>query len=101
MTHTGLTANKRVIAILLAVLFACAVAFSLAFVLHVAGHDCSGEDCPVCARIAACLNVLRTLLTAVFIAAAAVFAARFAVCAMRRFAAPAQTPTVLKVRLLN
>lgn len=96
-------AKKRICAILLAALFAFAAAFSLAFIAHAAGHDCSGEDCPVCAALEVCLNVLRVFAFAVF----AAFAALAAVCAARfalsphAIAAAAQTPTSLKVKLLN
>ncbi len=38
-----------------------AFVFSVGFVLHAAGHDCSGHDCPVCAFVAVCEANLQQL----------------------------------------
>ena len=43
----------RILAIVFAVLFACTMLTSVLFIALEAGHDCTGDDCPVCVRIAA------------------------------------------------
>ena len=79
-----------------------AFVFSVGFVLHAAGHDCSGHDCPVCAFVAVCEANLQQLGSGyapapiVPVAAALVFAA-LPVLAGRRVARP--SPVALKVRL--
>ena len=43
--------------------------FSAAFIAAEADHDCAGENCPICAQIAVCQNILKTFSLAVCIAA--------------------------------
>ena len=45
--------SKKTVALLLCVFFALAVLVSSALIIHEAGHDCAGEDCPICRAIAA------------------------------------------------
>ena len=59
--------QRRVFAIVLAVLFVLFAALSLTFLLVEAGHDCSGEDCPICEQIALISNSLRTVAMLVFV----------------------------------
>ena len=51
----------RFAAAALPVLTAIVLLFSCTFVLAHTDHDCIGADCPVCARIEACLRVLDRL----------------------------------------
>lgn len=53
--------KKRVIALLTAVVLLAVLIFSLTFVVSHLDHDCTGEDCPVCAEIGAALNVIRVI----------------------------------------
>ncbi len=46
----------------LAVLLAFVMLFSVLYVVLEADHECSGEDCAVCAQIRACMNLIRNLL---------------------------------------
>ena len=88
-------------AVLLAAVLAAGV-FSVAFVAHAAGHDCSGSDCPVCEWVAVCQSNLQQLgsgyapAPAAAVAVAAVLAA-LPVLAGRRI--ERRSPVALKVRL--
>lgn len=53
--------KKRIGAVLLCVIFALVVLVSSAFLIHEAGHECTGEDCPVCHIIAASGQLLRLM----------------------------------------
>ncbi|MEM5780099.1 MAG: hypothetical protein AAGU02_03005 [Lawsonibacter sp.] len=55
-------------ALLVCLLFCFAMAFSVFFIAAEANHDCTGEDCSICAEIRACTNVLGS---AALVAAAA------------------------------
>ncbi len=48
----------------LALLLALVMLFSVLYVALEADHDCCGENCAVCARIRACENLFRNLLSA-------------------------------------
>ena len=54
-----MTNRKRIAALLLCIGLVFALAVSSAYIAHEAGHDCSGEDCPICRVIAANADVLR------------------------------------------
>jgi len=98
-----MTKQRRLAAVILAVLVLVAVMTSLFVMLHAADHDCIGEDCPVCAAVASCRNTLKTLCGGLL--AAAVFFAcfRFAasVVPFVRVSFHNETPIALKVKLLN
>lgn len=77
--------------------------FSAAFIAAEADHDCVGENCPICAQIAVCQNILKTFSLAVCIAA---FPAVFSYTLCRgSFACadviPRNTLVSLKVKLTN
>ena len=94
--------TRRVIAVALAALLACAIVCSLAFICAEAHHDCDGDDCPVCARLALCRDAigrLARIAAALTVAAAAlVFLPRLAATATVAFAA---TPVSAGVKMLN
>ncbi len=46
-------------AVLTAALFVCFMAFAVFFISVEAHHDCSGENCPVCALIQLCGDTVR------------------------------------------
>ncbi len=54
-----MTNRKRVAALLLCIGLVFALAVSSACIAHEAGHDCTGEDCPICRIIATNEDVLR------------------------------------------
>ena len=51
--------SKKTVALLLCVFFALAVLVSSALIIHEAGHDCAGEDCPVCSLLENCKETAR------------------------------------------
>ena len=57
---------KKIVAGFLCVILILALAASSAFSVHAAGHDCAGEDCPVCHAVTAGFRLLRVLSAAVF-----------------------------------
>lgn len=68
--------STKAAALLFCLLFCFAMAFSVFFLEIEADHTCTGEDCPICAEIRVCANVLGS---AILVPAAA------AVCAILPF----------------
>lgn len=54
-----MTNRRRVTALLLCIGLVFALAVSSAFIAHEAGHDCTGNDCPVCRMIMVHTDLLR------------------------------------------
>lgn len=52
--------KRALMLVLAAVLIGCLVCVPCAIALE-GDHDCSGEDCPVCAFISICENVIKAL----------------------------------------
>ena len=94
--------RKRITAMLLCIGLVLALAVSSAFIAHEAGHDCSGDDCPICQTVAVNANLLRTIGLAVLMLSA-LFAQpreRFAHRELRRLCLPASGTLVSwKIRL--
>lgn len=65
--------RRTAFALALTVIFA--ILFSVCFVIAESGHECIGEDCPVCFRIDACENMLKILGRAAAAVTVSVFAA--------------------------
>lgn len=64
---------KRIIAFAVAMAIVCVTLFSFIYGAEHADHQCTGNDCPICATINQSMNSLKQLgLGVVFIAAAAV-----------------------------
>ncbi len=66
-----MTGRKRTGALLLCIGMVLVLSVSAAFIIHEAGHDCTGEDCPICRNIAInirllCAAGLAVLIPAVF-----------------------------------
>ena len=55
-----MTERKRISALLLCIGVILVLSVSTAFIIHEAGHDCAGEDCPICRNIAISIRLLRT-----------------------------------------
>ena len=96
--------SKKTAALLLCVFFALAVLFSSALIIHEAGHDCAGEDCPICRAVAAAGSMLR--FSGVLLAALALLLGLADAGLIRRgfrgISAPLpQTPVHWKTRLNN
>ena len=98
-----MTNKRRIISFLMILLIVFVLVSSFWFILHETHHDCSGEDCPVCAMIAVCKNTLKSVfaaLTLVLSALAASSAGRSA-GASTVLCVRDETPVSLKVKLLN
>ena len=99
-----MTNRKRITAMLLCIGLVLALTVSSAFIAHEAGHDCSGDDCPICQMVAVNANLLRTIGLAALILSA-LFAQpreRFAHREHQRLCLPASgTPVSWKTRLNN
>lgn len=50
--------STKGVAVFICLLFCFAMVFSVFFIAEEADHDCTGEDCPICAEIRVCANVL-------------------------------------------
>ncbi|MBR6049630.1 MAG: hypothetical protein IKP68_00320 [Clostridia bacterium] len=94
---------RRFVAVIIAVLVIVAVMTSLFVVAHEADHDCVGEDCHVCAVIAACQTILKTLRDALVVAATALVCIAIAapLVYLFRIRSSHTTPISLKDKLLN
>ena len=91
--------HKSRISVISAVLTAFLILFAPFFIALHADHECTGEDCAVCAVMAGFEHIMGGS-QPVKTAAAAVSAA--AVCALLYASVTgAVTPVILKVRLLN
>ena len=66
--------KNRIIAILLAVMVLFVMLYSALFIVAEVGHDCTGENCPVCYQINVCQNTLKNLS---FVVCAVVFSIAF------------------------
>ena len=62
--------HRRALEAILACALAAILLFSVFYIALEAGHDCSGEDCVICAVLRVCENLLRQLLGAGAAAAA-------------------------------
>lgn len=93
--------KRRLLAGVLALLVLLALLVSALYLIAEADHDCTGEDCHVCAQLRLCENLLRRF-AAVAVTAAALAvvclapAAACSACAVRRM-----TPVSGRVRLNN
>ena len=72
--------DKRVSAMLLACVLTAVMLFSVFFIALEADHDCSGEDCVICAVLSVCEQALHRLMgfgqtaaSALLVSAAAAF----------------------------
>ena len=97
-----MTDQKRIGALLLCVGMALVLFVSSAYIVHEAGHVCSGEDCNICRMIAVCADLFSRLGLAVLVLLAlfAVQKERFARRERQMFCVPASDTLVgRKIRL--
>ena len=97
--------RKRIFAVALLVAFLAAAWLSEAYAAAHLRHRCAGENCPVCARLEACLQTAE--LTGLTVCGAGIFSAesllRPATAILPGFAAllPPASLLLLKIRLNN
>ncbi len=94
---------KRTAAGIIILMMLVFVLFSAFYIAIEADHDCTGEDCPICACIQQCENVLRSLGDGVALQLSALVSIVFILLNAVSFAKvfPQETPVSRKVRLNN
>ena len=96
--------RKRICALLLAAGLALFLSVSAFYLAHEAGHDCCGEDCPVCRMMAMHIQLLRAFSLLVLVPASCSALLRGRTFRFRLNTAPlfpTRTPVSLKIRLNN
>lgn len=56
-----MTKFKRILSFILAIAFCFVFFCSVMFIATESNHSCSGEDCPICAQINLCKDLIRRL----------------------------------------
>lgn len=59
MRDSNICQAKRITASIMGLMMLVAVLFSAFYIAAKADHHCTGEDCPICACIQQCENILR------------------------------------------
>lgn len=94
---------KRIAAGIMGLVMLIIVLFSAFFIAAEADHDCTGEDCPICACIAQCENTLHQIGDGAAVQAAVIVPVFFMLILAFLFADyfTQETPVSRKVRLNN
>lgn len=61
MTYSNESSQKRFAACLIGMLMIIVMLFSAFYISAETGHDCIGEDCPICACVQQCENILHKI----------------------------------------
>ncbi len=79
------------------------VLFSAFYIAAETDHDCTGEDCPVCACIQHCESTLRSIGNGISVSSSVIIPFLFILLAAALFAAAVPSDTLIsrKVRLNN
>jgi len=95
--------HRRILFILLSILFVLTVVFALSSTVAEADHECLGEGCPVCAEIDACEDLLKTAAIAADTVAVTEAVRKFGIVALHTFTGRVENTTLisLKVKLSN
>ncbi len=94
---------KRIAAGIMGILMLLIMLLSAFYIASEADHDCTGEDCPICACIQQCENTLRQIGYGAAFCIAVIFPAVFTLISSFLYAVgfPQKTPVSGKVRLNN
>ena len=94
---------KRAATGIMAGLMLVIMLFSVLYIAHEADHNCSGEDCAICACIQQCENLLRHSRSAVSFSAAVSlsFSCLIPFLCLSASVLAAETPVSAKIRLNN
>lgn len=98
------TKRQRAAALIACVAFLFVTLCSILFLAKAAKHDCTGEDCPICARISEAENTLKKLgggKPPVSAAVPALLLCVFLAPVWGLCAVPYSTPVLQKVRMNN
>ncbi len=95
--------HKRISAGIMGILMLFIMLFSAFYIAAEADHDCAGEDCPICACIAQCENILHQIGDGIASCAAVIISIVFLFVSVFLFATlfPQETLVSRKVRLNN
>ena len=94
---------KRIAAGIISLMMLIIVVLSAAYITAEAGHDCTGECCPICAGIRNCENTLRQAGDSIPLQTAAIVPVLFSFLSVSAVASILlhETPVSRKVRLNN
>ena len=103
MCNSNTAKAKRIAAGIMGIMLLVIVLFSSFYLAAEADHDCTGEDCPICACIQKCENTLRGIGDGTAIQSAAVIPVLFILLFSVLFVAEFSRETLVsrKVRLNN
>ncbi len=95
--------HKRIAACIMVMLMLFIMLFSAFYIAAEADHDCTGEDCPICACIVLCENTLHQIGTGGSSLAAVIIPIFFLLVSVFLFAVPFLQETLVsrKIRLNN
>ncbi len=95
--------HKRITAGILVMFIFFTMLFSAFCIAAEADHDCTGEDCPICACIQQCENTLHQIGDGIALQAAVIIPVIFIFLCISLFTLglPRETPVSGKVRLNN
>ena len=97
-----MSAMRRLLALLVLCLFVSMLLFYGLFLAKESAHECSGEDCVICALIGVCEQILRNpMLAALLCCALAAAGLGISLFLQRTASCDPRTPVILKVKLLN
>ena len=103
MKDSGRTTAKKILAVIISVLMASVLLFSVFYIAAEADHECEGAHCHVCECIEICAGLLQRFgfeSEHTLVAAAAVFALISVIFCYEKVRSE-NTPVTLKVRLNN
>ncbi len=98
----GFVRIRRVLALIAGTILALSILLGVAFVLVELHHDCTGEDCIICAAVALDVAYLRTeaaALPQLIFTAIALFALVLEIAAFEQTQRQKPSPVTLKVKL--
>ena len=98
----GFVRIRRVLALIAGAILALSILLGIAFVLVELHHDCTGEDCVICAAVALDVAYLRTeaaALPQVVFTAIALFSVVLEIAAFEQTQQQKPSPVTLKVKL--
>ncbi|WP_155988360.1 hypothetical protein [Oribacterium sp. P6A1] len=95
--------SNKIIAAIMGIMMLAVVLVSASYVAVEAVHDCTGEDCPICACINQCENTLRQVGGGVELRFVSVFPVFFILimAVPAAVSLTAETPVSRKIRLNN
>ena len=96
-----MTAAKRILCAAAAVIMSAVLIFGVLFIAAEAEHDCSGEDCPVCAVINLFVNALKSLSRVSVFSALTAFFTFYIILKLHCCLSVFKTPVTLRNRLIN